>query len=134
MGLIPAKDSVDVGLLAEDIQRSLAFYEGTLGLKKIEELQTPFGILHRLRYGTSDVKLLDAKTIPPTDPLGFNPQEGVRYRTSMTFEIQNISSLCPILKEQGVEFLVPETEIRPGTRVAMIKDPDGNLIELIQRR
>ncbi len=134
MGLTPAKDSADVGLLTEDIKRSLGFYEGLLGLQKVEEVSTPFGKFHRLRYGSSDVKLLDAKSIPPADPLGFKQEAGVRYRTLMAFEIQNISSVCATLKEHGVVFLVPETQVRPDARVAMLKDPDGNIIELIERK
>jgi len=64
MVLTPAKDSIDVAILVEDIKKSLAFYQGTLGLAKIEEVQMPFGTFHRLRHGTSDVKLLDSTTIP----------------------------------------------------------------------
>lgn len=134
MMLTPAKDSVDVGILVEDIKKSLAFYQRTLGLEKIEEVQMAFGTFHRLRYGTSDVKLLDAKTIPAADPLRLRPQAGGRSWTLITFEVHNISSLCNALKEKGVEFFVPETQIRPGARVAVLKDPDGNLIELIERR
>ena len=38
MGLNPAQDSADVGILAGEIKKSLDFYQGTLGLKKVEEL------------------------------------------------------------------------------------------------
>lgn len=133
MVLTPAKDSIDVGILVEDIKKSLAFYQGTLGLEKIEEVQMPFGTFHRLRYGTSDVKLVDSTTIPPADPLGLRPQSGARSWTLITFEVWNLSSVCSALKDKGVEFFVPETQIRPGARIAGLKDPDGNLIELIER-
>jgi catechol 2,3-dioxygenase-like lactoylglutathione lyase family enzyme len=133
MVLTPAKDSIDVGLLVEDIKKSLAFYQGTLGLEKIEEVQMSFGKFYRLRYGTSDVKLLDSKTIPPEDPLGLRLQPGTRSWTLLTFEVRNLSSVCRGLKDKGVEFFIPETQIRPGARIAGLKDPDGNLIELIER-
>jgi catechol 2,3-dioxygenase-like lactoylglutathione lyase family enzyme len=32
-----------------------------------------------------------------------------------------------------IEFTLPETEIRPGVRIAMVKDPDGNIVEFVER-
>jgi catechol 2,3-dioxygenase-like lactoylglutathione lyase family enzyme len=130
MPLKPAKDSVDVGIFVSDIKKSLAFYQGILGLEKTEELQTGFGTLHRLRYGTSDVKLMDPKQAPPAGAIGLEKQLGIRY---LTFVIRDLSGLCATLKEKGVEFTIPETQIRPGTRIAMVKDPDGNILEFVER-
>jgi len=128
--LKPAKDSVDVGIFVSDIKKSLDFYQGILGLEKTEEVQTGFGTLHRLRYGTSDVKLMDPKKVPPAGLIGLEKQLGIRY---LTFVIRDLSDLCAVLKQKGVEFTIPETQIRPGTRIAMVKDPDGNIIEFVER-
>ncbi len=130
MALQPAKDSVDVGIFVSDIKKSLDFYQGILGLEKTEELPTAFGTLHRLRYGTSDIKLMDPKAVPPAGPIGLDKQLGIRY---LTFVIRNLSGLCATLREKGVEFTIPETQIRPGTRIAMVKDPDGNIVEFVER-
>jgi catechol 2,3-dioxygenase-like lactoylglutathione lyase family enzyme len=130
MALKPAKDSVDIGIFVSDIKKSLDFYHGTLGLEKIEELQTNFGTLHRLRFGTSDVKLMDPKKVPPAGAIGLEKQLGIRY---LTFVIRDLSGLCATLKDKGVEFTIPETQIRPGTRIAMVKDPDGNIVEFVER-
>lgn len=130
MSLTPAKDSVDVGIFISDVKKSLDFYHGILGLEKIEELPTPFGTLHRLRFGTSDIKLMDPKKIPAAGAIGLEKQLGFRY---LTFVIRDLSGLCASLKQKGVEFTIPETEIRPGTRIAMVKDPDGNIIEFVER-
>jgi hypothetical protein len=32
-----------------------------------------------------------------------------------------------------VEFTVSEREIRPGVHIAMVKDPDGNIVEFVER-
>ena len=130
MLLKTAKDSVDVGIFVSDIKKSLDFYQGILGLEKTEEVQTGFGTLHRLRYGTSDVKLMDPKKVPPAGLIGLEKQLGIRY---LTFVIRDLSDLCAVLKQKGVEFTIPETQIRPGTRIAMVKDPDGNIIEFVER-
>lgn len=130
MSLKPAKDSVDVGIFVSDIKKSLDFYQSILGLEKTEELSTGFGTLHRLRFGTSDVKLMDPKKVPPAGAIGLEKQLGIRY---LTFVIRDLSGLCATLKEKGVEFTIPETQIRPGTRIAMVKDPDGNILEFVER-
>jgi hypothetical protein len=39
-----------------------------------------------------------------------------------------------VLKEKGVEFTVPETQVIPDTRIATVKDPDGNVFEFVERR
>lgn len=130
MPLNPAKDCVDFGIVVSDISKSLDFYQGLLGLEKTEELPTPFGTLHRLHFGKSDIKLIDPKEVPPAGAIGLEKQLGIRY---MTFVINDISTICAELKDRGVEFTIPETEFRPGVRIAMVKDPDGNIVELVQR-
>ncbi len=125
-----AKDSLDIGLFVSNIKASLDFYQGLLGLEKTEELQIPFGTLHRLRFGGSDVKLIDPKQVPPAGTIGIDKQLGIRY---LTFVIKDLKGLCEQLRGKGVEFTIPETEIRPGTRIAMVKDPDGNIVEFVER-
>ena len=39
MSLKAAKDSIDLGIFVSDIKKSLAFYQGILGLEKTEELK-----------------------------------------------------------------------------------------------
>lgn len=129
MLLKPAKDSVELLIFVSDIRKSLAFYHGTLGLEKTQEVQTPFGTVHRLRYGTSVVKLMDPKQVPPAGPIGLEKQLGIRC---LSFVIRDLSGVCTVLKEKGVEFTMPETQVLPDRRIAMVKDPDGNIIEFVE--
>ena len=126
----PAKDSMDFGVLVSDIDASLHFYRDILGLKYIETLPVRFGTLYRLRFGTSDFKLVEPKNMPPKAANGLENQLGFRY---VTFVVKNLSELCAELKEKEIEFEVPEKELRPGTRIAMVKDPDGNTVEFVER-
>ena len=95
-----------------------------------QEVQTPFGTVHRLRYGTSLVKLMDPKQVPPAGAIGLDKQLGIRC---LSFVIRDLSGLCTVLEEKGVEFTVPETQVLADTRIAMVKDPDGNIIEFVER-
>jgi catechol 2,3-dioxygenase-like lactoylglutathione lyase family enzyme len=126
----PAKDSLDLGILVSDIEASLNFYQNLLGLDFVGITPLWFGTMHRLRFGTSDFKLIEPNTIPPRGALGLEAQLGFRY---VTFVIENLSELCSKLLSEGIEFALPEKEIRPGVRIAMVKDPDGNIVEFVER-
>jgi catechol 2,3-dioxygenase-like lactoylglutathione lyase family enzyme len=127
----PAKNSLDIGVIASDIKASLNFYQNLLGLEFVGTMPLWFGTMHRLRFGESDFKLIDPKKVPAGGAVGLENQTGFRY---VTFVIENLSQLCNDLKKNNIEFTVPEREIRPGVRIAMVKDPDGNIVEFVERK
>ena len=124
------KDSLDLGVVISNIQKSLMFYKDTLGLEYVSETPIWFGVMHRLRYGNSDLKLIDPHTLPPKGLVGLDRQLGFRY---ITFVIKNLSSLCALLQRKGIKFVISEKEIRPGVRIAMVEDPDGNIVEFVEK-
>jgi catechol 2,3-dioxygenase-like lactoylglutathione lyase family enzyme len=126
----PAKNSLDIGVIVSDIKASLNFYQNILGLEFVGTVPLWFGTMHRLRFGTSDFKLVEPKVVPPRGAIGLENQLGFRY---LTFIIENLSDLCDDLQKRGIEFTLPEKEIRPGVRIAMVKDPDGNVVEFVER-
>jgi catechol 2,3-dioxygenase-like lactoylglutathione lyase family enzyme len=130
MGMKPAKSCIDVGLVVKDINKSLAFYVNQLGLQKIGEMPTPFGQLHRLSFGDSFVKLIDPKEAPPAGALGLTKSLGFRY---LTFQVTNIVEVCAECEKAGVPFELPKQELMPGLTIAMLRDPDGNVVELVER-
>jgi catechol 2,3-dioxygenase-like lactoylglutathione lyase family enzyme len=127
----PAKHSLDIGVIASDIKASLHFYQDLLGLEFVGANPLWFGTMHRLRFGESDFKLIEPKKVPPSGAIGLEKQLGIRY---VTFVIENLSELCAELKKNNIEFTVPERELRPGVRIAMVKDPDGNIVEFVERK
>ena len=129
--LKPAKDSLDLGIIASDIKASLNFYQNILGLEFVGITPVWFGTMHRLRFGTSDFKLIEPNKVPPKGAIGLENQLGFRY---VTFVIKNLSEVCDALKKKGIEFAVPEREGRPGVWIAMVKDPDGNIVEFVERK
>jgi catechol 2,3-dioxygenase-like lactoylglutathione lyase family enzyme len=125
-----AKDSLDLGIVVSNIEASLRFYRDILGLEFVGTMPLWFGTMHRLRFGSSDFKLIEPKTVPPAGAIGMEKQLGFRY---VTFVIEDLSGLCSELKEKAITFTVTEREIRPGVRIAMVKDPDGNIVEFVER-
>lgn len=125
--LSPAKDGVDIGLLVKDAQACLSFYRDTLGFEYIGQVEVPQGVLHRLRWGSSDLKLLQPTRSLAAGPLGHRTQLGFRY---ITLVINDLASAHRELTAAGVPFSGPPQEIRPGVRVAFMQDPEGNTVEL----
>ena len=125
-----AKNALDLGVYVSDIKASLDFYQGLLGMETEGESDMPMGKMYRLKFGESAFKLIDPKKVPPAGATGMGAQLGFRY---VTFQISNLSEVCAKLTEKGIKFSVPETEIMPGVRIAMVKDPDGNTVEFVQR-
>ncbi len=130
MGMQAAKNCLDIGIIVKDITASLAFYADVLGLPKIEVLPTGFGKLHRLAFGDSFVKLIDPKKPPEAGPTGMLAQLGFRY---LTFQIANIDEVCAACEKAGIPFEMQKQELRPGIIIAMVRDPDGNVVEFVQR-
>jgi glyoxylase I family protein len=128
--LQPAKDSLDVGMIVSDIDQSREFYEGMLGLKFEGTMPLPFGTMYRFLFGTSQVKLIMPNNAsPPAGAIGLEKQLGFRY---ITFFVSNLSEVCDALEAKGIEFTVPKLELAPGRFIAMVKDPDGNIVEFVQ--
>jgi len=130
MAMQPAKNAVDIGLVVGDIKKSLAFYEGVLGLQKVQEMPLWFGTMHRMAFGDSFVKLVDPKVVPAAGTLGLEHALGFRY---LTFPVKNIDEVCADCERAGIVFDVPKKEFMPGVTIAMVRDPDGNVVEFVQR-
>jgi catechol 2,3-dioxygenase-like lactoylglutathione lyase family enzyme len=126
----PVKQNIDLGIVVNDPTDCLAFYCDILGLEKTEEITMGLGTLHRLQYGNSDVKLLVPKKEIDSGPVGLQAQQGMRY---FTMVISNLAEVVDKLTSENVPFEIPLTEIRPGTSIAMVRDPAGNVLEFVER-
>ncbi|MDB5921052.1 MAG: hypothetical protein JWR40_5286 [Massilia sp.] len=130
MSMKPAKSCLDVGMIVKDIHQSLAFYVDLLGLQKVGELPTPFGQMHRLSFGDSFIKLIHPTETPAAGALGVSNSLGFRY---LTFQVSNIDEVCASCERAGVNFDMPKQEFMPGLAIMMMRDPDGNIVEVIER-
>src|SRR4029077_2470245 len=130
MGVKLTKDSIDLGIVVRDPERSLAFYRDTLGFK--DDGTMPIGggrTMYRLYCGTSLIKLVHhPKELPAAAPGGINRALGYRYWTISVDNIQEVVDAC---NAAGFKIEVPVTELRPGVTIAMVEDPDGNWVELL---
>lgn len=132
MKLEITKDSIDLGIVTTDVEPMLKFYRDTLGFELEGELELPGGVnMTRLICGTTIVKLVVMATEPAGRPApgGLAGATGYRYWTISCSNLEDMVNKC---REAGYQIPVPPTEIRPGASIAMVEDPDGNWVELLQ--
>jgi len=119
-----------VGIVVTDIEKSLKFYVTHLGLEKIQEVPVPFGKMHRLAFGNSFLKLIEPKNPVLPEDKKLEQRSGYRY---ITLQIDNIDEICGQLRSLNIDFTLDKTEFMPGVFIAMVKDPDGNVVEFVER-
>lgn len=131
-GLILAKEAIDLGIVVKDKDAALRFYCDTLGLPKIGEQPVGNGgLMVRLACGNSHIKIWTG-TNPASNTLPGGPGAGATGNRYWTIHVKNLDDMAARCKAAGYELPWDIREIRPGVRVMMVVDPDGNWVELLQ--
>lgn len=132
MGVKPTKDSIDLGIVTANGPAMFGFYRDVLGLEHEGDMPVPGGAtMHRMKCGTTVVKIVVPKNPPAARPApgGLAGGTGLRY---FTITVSNLDEVVGAAKAAGRTIPIPRTTIRPGIDIAMIEDPDGNWVELLQ--
>lgn len=130
MGVNLTKDSIDLGIVTNDQERSVAFYRDVLGFEDLGVSPMPGGTMHRLGCGTSNIKIVSMKRPPEPSapPGGIGGATGYRY---WTISVSNLAEIVAACEAANVKVAVPVTELRPGITIAIVEDPDGNWVEFL---
>ena len=123
-----------VAVVVEDINSSLAFWEGALGIKvgKVEDVPVQKARVAFLPVGDGKVEL-----VQPTDPesgIGKFLIERGGGMHHLCLEVDDITGMLAQLKEKGVK-LINESPIEmEGRKIAFIhpKSASGVLVELYE--
>lgn len=126
-------DSIDLGIVVRDATAALAFYRDTLGLADLGSNPMPGGggTMYRLGCGTSTIKIVHHDEVPEASapPGGIAGASGYRY---WTISVSNLHELTDACAASGRRVVVKPREIRPGTSISIVEDPDGNWVEFLQ--
>jgi glyoxylase I family protein len=127
-----SKGAVDVGIVIRDSETSLAFYRDLLGMRFEATIAMPVGngLMHRLWCGDSLIKLVRFDDVPAAS----NPGGGLGAATGFRYLTIHAANLAEVIAEctaAGVKVLIPVREVRPGVTIAMVEDPDGNVVEFV---
>ena len=109
-------------LLVEDIERSLNFYQGMLGLE-LDKARPDLGYPGAwLNIGDQQIHLLQL----PNPDSKQRPEHGGHDR-HIALQVESIEQLKNIIEKEGIQF----TTSKSRSNVVFIRDPDGNALELI---
>ena len=114
-------------LAVKDLDRARKFYEENLGLKQVDD----FGEGFMLKSGDTQFSVYRSEFA------------GTNKATALNFDVEDIEDEVRSLKEKGISFehydlegLTPKGDIYDGEgmRTAWFKDPDGNILSLIEAK
>ena len=114
-------------IAVKDLDRARKFYEETLGLSEVDD----FGEGFMLRSGDTKLSVYRSE------------YAGTNKATALTFDVDDIQSEVQALKDKGIAFehyelegLTADGDIYSGEgmKTAWFKDPDGNILSLIEER
>ncbi|OGI15078.1 MAG: hypothetical protein A2878_00610 [Candidatus Moranbacteria bacterium RIFCSPHIGHO2_01_FULL_54_31] len=118
-----------IAIIASDLEKSLEFYRGILGLHELHRIERP--------ERQSTVVYLDARNCiielfsfsNPPSRLTYPEATGLRH---LAFSVSKIDELANTLTSQGVDYEPFRKDPRTGKRVTFIFDPDKLPIEIVE--
>ena len=111
-----------------DMEQTIAFYTGVLGLEVLERKTSPRGShLAFLKVPNSD-ELIELTSFPPSGPV--KVQEDLVH---LAFQVESLDDTIASLTVKGVKITDGPTQTSSGSRFLFIDAPDGYEIELIER-
>jgi glyoxylase I family protein len=114
-----------VALLTPDLARLRAFYVDALGLPEAGGFPA-HGILF-LDAGAVSIELIESE-------VGSRPDRRGGWH-HLALEVADVDRTCAALRARGVPFDSPPEGFppeAPALRIAFCRDPDGNVVELLQ--
>ena len=142
----PVTDIRHFGIVVRDMERSLAFYRDLLGMevrKRKEEkglyLDTLLGVKKgeiltvKLSSGAGSSLLELIEFTSPRDPEPRRVEVNSIGPTHVALTTGDLGRLSAALKKHGIRFLSePITSPDGKVRLVFCRDPDGNLVELVE--
>ena len=113
-------------IAVKDLDRARKFYEEKLGLKEVDD----FGEGFMLKSGDTKLSVYRSEFA------------GTNKATALTFDVDDIQQEVRGLKDKGIAFehydmpgttLEGDIHVGYGMKVAWFKDPDGNILNLIDQ-
>ncbi len=113
----------------KNAQESIKFYSELLGLKKTHEIKLEDCVLHFLKDDSADFEIELTENFD-------TPENGYQNGNAFghfAFETDNMDEFDKKFKAFGGEYLYePFVMEEANSKIAFIKDPDGNEIEIIE--
>ena len=110
-------------IVSSDLDRLLAFYTGVLGATEVMRFPDDGPVFYvGLQLGDSELGLSASEEVRPGDP----------GRILLSIDVADVDALLPRVEELGGQAPGAANDMPWGQRVAHVKDPDGNVVNLAQ--
>jgi catechol 2,3-dioxygenase-like lactoylglutathione lyase family enzyme len=122
---------LELGIISDDAEALVRFYCDGFGFEPFTTVSFPQGTVHRLRRGTAGVKIYQ----PAATPERLDLPEPWESRTGMGYGALLVDDIAPVAERAvaaGATLMVPVTRHRPGAAFALVRDPEGNVWEILQ--
>jgi catechol 2,3-dioxygenase-like lactoylglutathione lyase family enzyme len=117
-----------IRLLVDDIDACRVFYKDKLSLK--EQLGVVEGIYYEFVAGNCILALYKRDLMESVAGVAMSGEK-VIDKVALTFEVANVDTAYKALRAKGIEFVTePHDQDAWVLRVAHLRDPEGNLIEI----
>ncbi len=147
-----ASKTIDIGVVVSDVEKSVKFYTNAIGFKEVPGFGVPKGFATRVGLtdqqelkirvlvlgegeGATKLKLMELPGVKSkrSDNRYIHSQLGFSYLTVM---VKDTTAALARLKKVGIKPIAGGTQALPaplpqGVYLTIVKDPDGNLIELV---
>ena len=117
----------------QDLEKSIDFYTRLLGMNELRRTDFEGGrfTLAFIGYGDEESNAVVELTYNWDQAEPYELGDGFGH---LAIAVPDAYAVCEAMEKEGVEVPRPAGPMRHGTRViAFIKDPDGYMIELVQR-
>lgn len=130
--------ALEAGIVARDVDGLERFYTEVLGFSRVARLEfAELGTVVRLARGAAGLKLYSPggfELDPPRDDDPWYRAGGFRYAALVLDSPDEVDALADACGASGGRVLLDAHEHRPGARMALVTDPEGNPWELIWSR
>ena len=133
-----------VAITVKDLSRTVDFYSEVFGFSVLKRKEKPeLGIAYAvLQAGEVTLELMAPLEGPPLrqTPVGYG-MEGIATKlreeaglNHLSIRVKDLEKTCEELRSKGVGILAELKPTGGGSKLAFITDPEGSLIELIERQ
>jgi catechol 2,3-dioxygenase-like lactoylglutathione lyase family enzyme len=123
-----------IGILTNDLQRSVEFYTDVLGFSISAKMEMDGLTIIFVEKERSKIELMGYKNVPKR-PENIQLEMGdnsLPINDHITFSVDDMEATVDELREKNVTFDMDPIQLEGGMKLASFKDPNGLLIELVE--
>lgn len=126
------KPTIDIGIVTTNRNAMVDFYGNVVGFPPLGDVPMDGFLVKRFQVGDCVLKIVEFDEQPGGRAVAgaLGDSTGLRY---WTVSVANLDEVLAAVRAAGHQVIDGPTEIRPGVSIALVADPDGNIVEFVNR-